>query len=120
MSHIVTIKTQVKDLAAVRAACQRLQLAPPRQGTAELFSGQATGLIVQLPDWTYPLVIDMESGDVRYDNFEGSWGSTEALDLFLKMYAAEKVKIEAHKRGYSVSEQTLQDGSIRLTLNEGV
>jgi len=120
MSHIVSIKTQVKDLAAVRAACQRLKLAPPTQGTAELFSGQATGLIVQLPDWNYPLVIDTQTGEVRYDNYEGAWGAQEKLDLFLQMYAAEKVKIEAHKKGYSVSEQTLQDGSIRLNLNEGV
>ena len=58
MSHIVTIQTKVHDPAAVAAACQRLQLPAPVQGTAQLFSGQATGLLVQLPGWQYPVVID--------------------------------------------------------------
>ena len=28
------------------------------QGTTQLFSGEATGLIVRLPGWEYPAVID--------------------------------------------------------------
>lgn len=39
MSHIVTIKTRVKDPAALAAACTRLGLDPPVQGTAKLFGG---------------------------------------------------------------------------------
>ena len=73
MSHIVQIKTQVKDAAAVRAACQRRQLPVPVDGTHELFSGQATGLAVQLPDWRYPVVCELTSGQVLYDNFGGRW-----------------------------------------------
>ena len=49
MSHIVSIKTRVTDPAALAAACRRLGLDPPVEGTATLFSGQATGLIVNLP-----------------------------------------------------------------------
>ena len=33
MSHIVSIKTEVRDKAAVQAACQRLQLQQPEEGT---------------------------------------------------------------------------------------
>ena len=51
MSHIVQIQTQIKDAAAVRAACQRLGLPAPVQGTTKLFSGEATGLAVQLSAW---------------------------------------------------------------------
>src|SRR5690606_1605931 len=36
MSHIVTIQTEVRDLAAVRAACKRLELDEPKTGTAKL------------------------------------------------------------------------------------
>ena len=50
MSHIVTIKTEVRDANAVRAACRRLSLAEPVQGKTKLFSGEAEGLAVQLPD----------------------------------------------------------------------
>ena len=47
MSHIVTIKTEVRDANAVRAACHRLSLAEPIQGKTKLFSGEVEGLAVQ-------------------------------------------------------------------------
>ena len=119
MSHIVTIATKVRDPAAVRAACQRLGLDQPTEGTAQLFSGEASGLVVQLKDWRYPLVIDVQTGEVRYDNYGGAWGAQEQLDRLLQCYAAEKVKIEARKRGYTVSEQALENGSIKLQIIEG-
>ena len=56
MSHVVEIKTQVKDATAVAAACRRLKLNEPRQETVTLFSAEVTGLAVQLPQWTYPIV----------------------------------------------------------------
>ena len=58
MSHIVTIKTEVRDPQAVASACRRLGLPEPVHGTATLFSGEATGLLVKLPDWLYPVVLD--------------------------------------------------------------
>jgi hypothetical protein len=119
MSHIVTIATQVKDPAAVAAACRRLGLAEPVQGTARLFSGQATGLLVQLPGWQYPVVFDTGTGTVHFDNFDGHWGDRAHLDRFLQAYAVEKCRLEARKKGYTVSEQALEDGSIRVQLIEG-
>lgn len=52
----------MKDAAAVRAACIRLGLPAPVQGTTKLFCGEATGLAVQLTDWVYPVVFDTTSG----------------------------------------------------------
>src|SRR5207237_811663 len=49
LSHIVATKTEVRDTAAVAAACRRLALPELVQGTATLFSGQASGLIVKKP-----------------------------------------------------------------------
>ena len=89
------------------------------QGTAHLFSGDATGLIVQLPDWQYPAVIETRSGTLKYDNFNGEWGEKIQLDRFLQMYAVEVTKLESRKKGYQVSEQQLQDGSIKLQVIEG-
>jgi hypothetical protein len=119
LSHVVTIKTEVRDHAAVSAACRRLQLAPPILGTAQLFSDQVAGLIVRLPDWTYPVVIDTTSGQVRFDNYEGAWGDQAQLDRFLQIYAVEKARIEARKKGHQVTEQALADGSIKLTIRVG-
>jgi hypothetical protein len=116
VSHIVTIQTKVHDPIAVAAACQRLNLAVPVHGTAQLFSGEATGLLLQFPGWQYPAVIDTLTGTVKCDTYEGHWGDQVHLDKFLQMYAVERAKLEARKKGYSVTEQALQDGSIKLQI----
>ena len=90
MSHIVTIATKVTDPAAVAAACLRLDLPEPVHGTAKLFEGEATGLLVRLPGWMYPVVVDTATGEARYDNFGGSWGDPKQLDRFVQIYAVEK------------------------------
>ena len=116
MSHIVTIKTEVRDATAVRAACRRLGLAEPVHGTVKLFSGEAIGLAVQLPDWMYPVVCDTASGQAKFDDFEGRWGDQRELDRFMQAYSVEKTKIESRRKGHSVTEQSLADGSIKLTI----
>ena len=116
MSHIVQIHCEVRDPIAVQAACQRLGLATPVHGTARLFTSQATGLLVQLPGWRYPAVIDTAAGQVAFDNYGGRWGNKQELDRLLQAYAVEKSKIEARKKGHSVTEQQLADGSIKLTI----
>jgi hypothetical protein len=116
MSHIVTIKTEVRDAAAVQAACRRLSLSQALQGKARLFSGEVAGLVVNLPGWQYPVVCDLSSGRVYFDNFNGHWGDRNKLDRFLQAYAVEKAKIEARRKGHTVTEQPLADGSIKLTI----
>lgn len=116
MSHIVTIKTQVKDPAAITAACRRLQLAEPRVGTAELYDAEVTGLIVALPDWRYPLVCNTTTGQLHYDNFKGHWGDESHLHQWLQAYAVEKATLEARRAGHSVHESQLSDGSIKLQI----
>jgi hypothetical protein len=119
LSHIVTVKTEVRDHAAISAACRRLQLPPPITGTAQLFSGEVSGLIFRLPDWTYPADFDTTTGQVHYDNFNGAWGDQAQLDRFLQIYAVERTRIEARKKGHQITEQALADGSIKLTIRIG-
>ena len=118
MSHIVTIQTKLHDPAAVAAACRRLGLAEPVQGTAKLYGSKASGLVVQLPGWRYPAVVDVQSGVVHIDNYNGAWGAPDQLDRFLQLYAVEKAKLEARKKGFACSEQALHDGSIKLQIAE--
>ena len=119
MSHIVQIQTQVRDPVAVQAACRRLNLAAAVQGTFDVFGTEVTGLAVRLLDWEYPTVFDTATGNVQYDNYNGAWGDQKELDRFMQAYAVEKAKIEARKKGHSVTEQPLADGSIKLTVNVG-
>ena len=78
MSHIVTITTEVRDPDAVAAACRRLGLPEPVHGTAKLFEGEATGLLVRLPGWLYPVVFDTATGQVRFDNYDQALGRAGA------------------------------------------
>jgi hypothetical protein len=119
LSHVVQIETQIKDEQAVRAACTRLQLAAPEHKTVRLFNATATGLCVQLPGWQYPVVANLQTGQVQYDNYGGHWGEQSRLNAFLQAYAVEKAKIEARKKGLSVTETALQDGSIKVTVRVG-
>ena len=116
LSHIVTIKTQIRETAGVAAACRRLALPEPVHGTADLFSGQATGLLVQLPGWLYPAVVETATGTVRYDNYNGAWGDEQQLHRFLQAYVVEQARIEARKKSYLTTEQSLADGSILVDI----
>ena len=116
MSHIVSIATRIKDVGALAAACQRLGLAAPKHGTAQLFSTTVTGQVVQLPGWTYPVVVDLNSGEVQFDNFQGHWGQRRELDKLLQAYAVERTRLEARRAGHTLLEQSLPDGSVKLTI----
>ena len=54
MSHVVRIQTEVRDSAAVFAACRRRQLGEPVAGKHRLYSSEVEGLAVSLRDWSYP------------------------------------------------------------------
>ena len=117
MSHIVSIQTQVRDPVAIVSACRRLGLATPEYQTVQLFSSTATGLAVQLSGWRYPVVCELSSGQIKFDNYNGQWGEQQELDRFLQMYAVERTKIEARKKGHTITEQSLNDGSLKLTIH---
>ena len=119
MSHVVQVQTEVRDVVAIRGACGRLGLVEPVYGEVKLFSSTAVGWAVRLPGWRYPVVCDVATAKVAYDNFEGRWGEPKQLDAFLQNYAVEKAGIEARRAGHSVTEQLLSDGSIKLTIQMG-
>lgn len=119
MSHIVMIETEVREVAAVQAACRRLHWPEPRHRTVRLFNGEVTGWAVELPDWRYPVVCQLESGQLQYDNYLGRWGQPQHLDALLQIYAVEKTRLECRRQGHSLTEQILTDGSVKLTVQVG-
>ena len=119
MSHVVQIQTEVRDPVAIRAACGRLLWPEPVYGEAKLFSRSVVGWAVELPGWRYPVVCDVATAKIAFDNFNGRWGEQRHLDRFLQGYAVEKARIEARLKGHTVTEQSLADGSIRLTIQVG-
>ncbi|MCL2306005.1 MAG: DUF1257 domain-containing protein [Planctomycetaceae bacterium] len=119
MSHIVTIQVEVKDFDAIKSACRRLGLKEPVHGRATIFETEIEGVLVELPDWIYPVVCLTDTGELKYDNYNEKWGDQKHLDRFVQTYCIEKATLEARRKGYSVTEQTLSDGSVKLTVNTG-
>jgi hypothetical protein len=117
VSHILSIRTEIRDINAISAACRRLKLDAPIRGDHTLYDGTYQGIGVKLPGWSYPIVIQ-ENGEVKYDNYGGRWGNVKELNTFTQVYAVEKTKLEARKNGYLAQESTLADGSIRVTLSK--
>ncbi len=119
MSHVVEIRTEIRDPLALAAACTRLGLPQPIEQTVTLFSSEARGFAVHLPGWRYPVVCDIPAAAIRFDNYQGRWGEQRQLDSLLQAYAVEKAKLEARKAGHSVTERPLPDGSVQLTIQLG-
>jgi hypothetical protein len=117
-SSMFQIQTRIRDPVAMAAACRRLGLPEPVQGTAQFPSGEARGLLVHLTGWRFPLVIDTESGTVRFDVLQFERGEEAQLQRFLQAYAVERCRLESQKKGEHLSEQRLQDGSIKLQIIE--
>src|SRR6478609_8144976 len=90
MSHIVSLRTEVRDAVAVEAACRRLNLPPPESGTFELFNARASGYAVRLSGWRFPVVCNLAEGELRLDNYGGHWGDQKELDRFVQAYCVEK------------------------------
>ena len=105
MSHTVTVATQIKNEAAVQRACQILKLEQATRGKFRLFSEQVEGLGIQLPGWKYMAVANTQTGELKFDNYGGSWGRMEELHKFQQRYALEAAKMQAEQDGQVCSAE---------------
>jgi len=117
VSHIVKVTTKIKDEQVIAMTCEELKLKAPVKGKHKLYSEVVEGLGVNLNGWTYPVVFNTETGEAKYDNFNGSWGSQNEFDRFSQMYGVQMTKKTMGEQGYTVeSMETLQDGSIHMRI----
>lgn len=114
MSHIVKVKTQMKDGAIIEQACQQMGAQFQGRGVAQVYSTQREGLRVLLPGWKFPLVINEQTGEVHFDNYNGSWGSLAHLEKLTQTYTKLTALATLRRAGHRVIEQALPDGSVRL------
>jgi hypothetical protein len=119
MSHTAVINIEVKDKQVILSAIARLGY-EVEEGEAKLYDGTtARGLVVKIPGWNYPVVINteeeweevledgtkvMRKGRIYSDNYGGSWGDQAKLDELLQIYGVEKAKFEAQLKGYNCEE----------------
>jgi hypothetical protein len=140
MSHVATVKTEVTDLAAVKALCKEMGWTFKENQKTYRWYGTSVG--------DYPLPAGMKKEDLgkcahaievpgaRYDiglvkSAKGYilaydfWGPGQRLKevigenggKFLQGYGIAKATIMAKKKGYMVYRSTLPNGTVRLRVS---
>lgn len=115
MSHTTEVQTEIKDVAALEQACSIIGAGFLGHGTFSLYGSNETGIGVQLPGWSYPIVIDIEKGTIKQDNYNGRWGSYSELNKLTQRYAAEKIKSSLKRQQKRFTETVTTDGNIEIT-----
>jgi len=117
MSHLTTVKGEVRSRETLERACERLG-----QGQTKAFGKprylfdyhlaagrRVTGQAVQLPGWYKPVVFDTETGEIHYDNYNGNWGNIEELHKFLDEYQLQAVMDVAQEQGHQLEVRRTED-----------
>ena len=122
MSHTVKRKGVNTTADAWKRAAERIEGAEfLGQGVYKQYSQNVTGIGIKLPGYSYPVVIDAETGEVSSDTYNGAWGDESVLDKLTQFAAVEAVLGEASKptNNYGVKETTLDNGDIELNISIG-
>ena len=122
MSHFATINTQVRDIGALRKACEELGLGLEENAQARGYRVNTTPgeYVIRLkgpydiavnrqPDGTCGLTTDWWDGHVERE-------VGPHYGRLLQLYGVHKASREARNKGYSVRRQTLPNGSIKLCI----
>ena len=125
MSHFATITTQIKDIAALTAACAELGLEVVANGkargygTAQLKAEHVIRLkgpydiaVNRQEDGTYGFTTDWWDGHVEKEVGKG-------YGKLLQLYGVHKTMLEARRKGHGVQRKALADGSIKLVIGQG-
>lgn len=109
----------MKHVKHMTSAAKSLGL-PCREGKhqVKLFSGTVeVDFSVQLRDWRYPLGVNAQTGEAKFDNYNGSWGNERELDAFHQKYA-EAVAVEAagelERDGFILDRAVAANGDVEL------
>jgi hypothetical protein len=122
MSHFTTIKTQIKDIGALRSACEELGL--PLLENTEARGYEQRGImghyvirlkgpydiaLNQQSDGAFALTADLWMGHVEREVGKG-------YGKLLQLYGVHKAMQEARKKGHFIKRSQHHDGSIKLVI----
>ena len=116
-----TDETQIKDVQALRAACDELGLELVPNAKARGWVGNTyTGEYVIKLKGPYDIALNKQDGayGLTADFWDGHVEKEVGKDYgkLLQLYGVHKASIEARKKGLSIHRQQKQDGSIKLVL----
>ena len=123
MSHFTTIKTQIKDIGALRSACSELGLSLLQNTEARGYYENKTkgDYVIRLkgpydialniqPDGSFGLTADLWNGHVEQE-------VGPCYGKLLQLYGVHKAMLEARKRGHLVRRSQQPNGSIKLCIS---
>ena len=126
MSHIVTVKTEISDIAALKAACKPLGLTfCEGQRTATFWDGlrQPCEHAIKVPGTTWEIAVmhNAKTGTFKLGaDFECADGATIAkvagkgLCRLTQEYAVQKATAEVRRNGWSIQRTVQTDGTVVL------
>jgi hypothetical protein len=122
MSHFTTIKTQIKDINALRLACSELSLGLLQNAIARGYgnSSREGDYVIQVAG-PYDIAVEKQK-DGTFGLTTDWWGGHVEAQVgkdfgkLLQLYGVHKASLEAKKKGYSVLRHARSDGSIKLVL----
>jgi len=115
MSHVATVKTEIKDLPTFKKVLQDKKISfTEGKHRVKLYSKTVDAdFSFHLEGWQYPVAVNSEG--LHYDNYNGQWGNLDDLHSVTRAYGREVALAEAEEAGfYLEEEQVLQDGSIEV------
>lgn len=126
MSHTTTLETKIRDKEALKRAVETmrrelgLEVYIEETNSVNLFQGKVSvknGIAVKLPNWKYPVLIDLDTGKIYYDNYGGRWGDEKYLNLLKQIYASQKILKAIEKQyGTKVAKKVKKQLSEQLKM----
>ncbi len=118
MSHIVTVKTQLKNTVSIAKACKRLEWQCEEKGVGVFYNGSSVeGCVVRPTGWRYPVVI--KDSEILSDTYNGAWGKDSDLDRLKQYYAISEAQATLGAQGL-FSYETLDEVTGAITLEAQV
>ena len=124
MSHFVTIKTQIKDIEALKAACAELGFGFEQDAQARGIGTEQRGEYVIRLKGPCDIVVQRQP-DGKFGLSTDWWGGYVEKEVgknygrLLQLYAVHKAAREARKGGLTVRRQAVSNGTIKLVLTGG-
>lgn len=131
MSHWTTIKTQIRDIPALRAAVAELGLTLEQDAEARGYQGNRTkGQFVIKCKGAYDVALnlnkdgsyDLNTDWYEYDDGRNHYGGTVRKELgenfsrLVQLYGVHRATLAARQRGHQVTRSTGNNGQIRLVI----
>ena len=122
MSHFATVETQIRDIAALRAACAEMGFTLNENAEARGYGSNKThgDFVIRLkgpydiavnrqPDGGFGLTTDWWGGHVEKE-------AGKDYGRLLQLYAVHKAQIAARRKGLTFRRSALADGSVKLVI----